>query len=43
MKEKKQSDVAVLLNYAGSYKKLTYLGLVFLLHWLNASVLQVVS
>ena len=29
MKEKKQSDVAVLLNYAGSYKKLTYLGLVF--------------
>lgn len=29
MSEKKQSDVAVLLNYAGSYKGLTYLGLVF--------------
>ena len=29
MKEKKQSDVAVLLGYAGSYKKLTYLGLGF--------------
>ena len=29
MKEKKQSDVAVLLNYAGSYKKLTFLGLGF--------------
>ncbi|MBR2739739.1 MAG: ABC transporter ATP-binding protein [Oscillospiraceae bacterium] len=28
MKEKKQSDVAVLLNYAGNYKGLTYLGLV---------------
>ncbi|MBQ3374459.1 MAG: ABC transporter ATP-binding protein [Oscillospiraceae bacterium] len=27
MKEKKQSDVAILLNYAGSYKGLTYLGL----------------
>ena len=26
-KEKKQNDVAVLLNYAGSYKKLTFLGL----------------
>jgi ATP-binding cassette subfamily B protein len=28
MKEKKKSDVAVLLDYAGSYKGLTYLGLV---------------
>ncbi len=27
MKEKKQSDVAVLLGYAGSYRGLTYLGL----------------
>ena len=27
MKEKKQSDVAVLLEYAGSYKGLTFLGL----------------
>ena len=27
MKEKKQSDVAVLLKYAGSYKMLTFLGL----------------
>jgi ATP-binding cassette subfamily B protein len=27
MKEKKQSDLAVLLDYAGSYKKLTFLGL----------------
>jgi ATP-binding cassette subfamily B protein len=27
MKEKKQSDVAVLLNYAGNYKGLTFLGL----------------
>ena len=27
MKEKKQSDVAVLLEYAGSYKSLTFLGL----------------
>ena len=27
MKEKKQSDVSVLLGYAGSYKKLTFLGL----------------
>ena len=27
MKEKKQSDVSVLLGYAGSYRKLTYLGL----------------
>lgn len=27
MKEKKQSDVSVLLNYAGSYQKLTFLGL----------------
>ena len=27
MKEKKQSDVAVLLKYAGSYKKLTFMGL----------------
>ena len=27
MKEKKQSDLAVLLGYAGSYKKLTFLGL----------------
>ena len=27
MKEKKQSDLAVLLEYAGSYKKLTFLGL----------------
>ena len=27
MKEKKQSDIAVLLGYAGSYKKLTFLGL----------------
>ena len=27
MKEKKKSDVAVLLNYAGSYKGLTFLGL----------------
>ena len=27
MKEKKKSDLAVLLDYAGSYKKLTYLGL----------------
>lgn len=27
MKEKKQSDVSVLLSYAGSYKKLTFLGL----------------
>ena len=27
MNEKKQSDVAILLNYAGSYKKLTFLGL----------------
>ena len=27
MKEKKQSDVSVLLDYAGSYKKLTFLGL----------------
>ena len=26
-KKKKQNDVAVLLNYAGSYKKLTFLGL----------------
>lgn len=26
-KQKKQSDVAVLLSYAGSYKGLTYLGL----------------
>ena len=29
MKEKKQSDVSVLLGYAGSYKGLTYLGLAF--------------
>ncbi len=29
MSEKKQSDVAVLLNYAGNYRKLTYFGLVF--------------
>ena len=29
MKEKKQSDVAVLLGYAGSYKGLTFLGLGF--------------
>ena len=28
MKEKKQSDLAVLLGYAGSYRGLTYLGLV---------------
>ena len=27
MNEKKQSDLAVLLNYAGSYKGLTFLGL----------------
>ena len=27
MKEKKQSDVSVMLGYAGSYKKLTFLGL----------------
>ena len=27
MKEKKQSELAVLLGYAGSYKKLTFLGL----------------
>ena len=27
MREKKQSDVAVLLEYAGSYKGLTFLGL----------------
>ena len=27
MKEKKQSDVSVLLGYAGSYKGLTFLGL----------------
>ena len=27
MKEKKQSDVAVLLGYAGNYKGLTFLGL----------------
>ena len=27
MKEKKQNDLAVLLDYAGSYKKLTFLGL----------------
>ncbi len=27
MKEKKQSDLAVLLGYAGSYRKLTFLGL----------------
>ena len=27
MKEKKQSDIAVLLGYAGSYKRLTFLGL----------------
>ena len=27
MKEKKQSDLSVLLGYAGSYKKLTFLGL----------------
>ena len=27
MKEKKQSDLSVLLDYAGSYKKLTFLGL----------------
>ena len=27
MKEKKQNDLAVLLSYAGSYKKLTILGL----------------
>ena len=27
MKEKKQSDVAVMLGYAGSYRGLTYLGL----------------
>ena len=27
MKEKKQSDVSVLLGYAGSYRKLTFLGL----------------
>ena len=29
MKEKKQSDVSVLLGYAGNYKGLTYLGLAF--------------
>ena len=29
MKEKKKSNVAVLLEYAGNYKGLTYLGLVF--------------
>ncbi len=29
MKEKKQSDVSALLGYAGSYKGLTYLGLIF--------------
>lgn len=28
MKEKKKSDLAVLLGYAGSYKGLTFLGLV---------------
>ena len=27
MKEKKKSDLAVLLGYAGSYKGLTFLGL----------------
>ena len=27
MKEKKQSDVSVLMGYAGSYKGLTFLGL----------------
>ena len=27
MKEKKQSDLSILLDYAGSYKKLTFLGL----------------
>nr|MCR4890926.1 ABC transporter ATP-binding protein [Lachnospiraceae bacterium] len=27
MKEKRKSDVAVLLDYAGSYKGLTFLGL----------------
>ena len=27
MKEQKQSELAVLLGYAGSYKKLTFLGL----------------
>ena len=26
-KEKKQSDLSVLLNYAGSHRKLTFLGL----------------
>ena len=28
MKQKKKSDVAVLMDYAGSYKRLTFLGLV---------------
>ena len=28
MKDKKKSDVAVLMDYAGSYKRLTFLGLV---------------
>ena len=27
MKEKKKSDIAVLLEYAGNYKGLTFLGL----------------
>ena len=27
MKQKKKSDVAVLLDYAGSHKRLTFLGL----------------
>ena len=26
MKQKKKSDVAVLMDYAGSYKRLTFLG-----------------
>ena len=34
MKEKKQSDVSVLLGYAGSYKGLTFLGWA----WLRGSV-----
>ena len=29
MKEKKQSDLAVLLGYAGSYRRLTFLGSAF--------------
>ena len=37
MKQKKKSDVAVLLDYAGSHKGLTFLGPVSYTHLIPAS------